>query len=68
MAGDLFVNTNGGTVVEANLATAAQTVIASGGSRGDWVTVDPSNGTLLLTQTDRIMRLTPAFLSSLPIS
>jgi hypothetical protein len=28
VAGNLFVNTNGGTVVEVNLATAAQTVIA----------------------------------------
>ena len=59
VAGNLFVNTNGGTVVEVNLATAAQTVIASGGSRGDFVTVDANNGTLLVTQSDRIMRLTP---------
>ncbi len=59
VAGKLFVNTNGGTVVELNLETAAQTVIASGGSRGDFVAVDPYNGTLLLTQTDRIMRLVP---------
>ncbi len=57
MAGNLFVNTNGGTVVEINLQTNAQTIIASGGSRGDFVTVDPSNGTLLVTQSDRIMRL-----------
>ena len=33
VAGNLFVNANGGRVVEVNLATAAQTVIASGGSR-----------------------------------
>jgi hypothetical protein len=59
VAGNLFVNTNGGTVVEVNLATSVQTVIASGGSRGDFVTVDANNATLLLTQTDRIMRLTP---------
>jgi hypothetical protein len=59
VAGNLFVNTNGGTVVEVNLATAARTIIASGGSRGDFVTVDPNNGTLLLTQSDRIMRLIP---------
>ena len=59
VAGNLFVNTNGGTVVEVNLATAAQTVIASGGSRGDFVTVDPNNGTLLVTQSDRLMRLIP---------
>jgi hypothetical protein len=34
-------------------------VIATGGSRGDFVTVDPNDGTLLLTQTDRILRLVP---------
>ncbi|MBV9851541.1 MAG: PEP-CTERM sorting domain-containing protein [Armatimonadetes bacterium] len=58
LTGNLFVNTNGGTVYEVNLATDAQTLIASGGSRGDFVTVDP-NTSLLLTQTDRIIRLTP---------
>jgi hypothetical protein len=59
VAGNLFVNTNGGTIVEVNLATAAKTLIASGGSRGDLVTVDANNATLLLTQSDRIMRLVP---------
>lgn len=58
IAGDLFVNTNAGTVVEINLTTDVQTLIASGGSRGDFVAVDP-NGSLLLTQTDDIERLTP---------
>lgn len=57
LAGNIFVNTNGGTVVEVNIATLAQTVLASGGSRGDFVTVDP-NGTLLLSQTDDVLRLT----------
>ena len=60
-AGDLFINTNGGTLIEVKLASQAQTVIATGGSRGDFVTVDPSNATLLVTQSDRIMRLTPGF-------
>ena len=58
IAGDLFVNTNDGHVIEIDTTTLAQTIIASGGSRGDFVTVDP-NGTLLLTQTDDILRLTP---------
>jgi hypothetical protein len=57
LAGNLFANTNGGTLVEVNLATTAQTVIASGGSRGDFVTVDP-NDTLLVSQSDRLLRLT----------
>ena len=59
LAGNLFVNTNSGTVYEVNLGTNAQTKIASGGSRGDFVSVDPTNDTLLLTQTSTIVRLTP---------
>jgi len=58
LAGNLFVNTNGGTLVEVNLATTTQTVMASGGSRGDFVTVDPTNDTLLVSQSDRLVRLT----------
>jgi hypothetical protein len=58
LAGNLFVNTNSGTLVDVNLATTTQTLIASGGSRGDFVTVDPNNGTLFVTQSDRLMRLT----------
>jgi hypothetical protein len=58
LAGNIFVNTNAGTVVEVNLTTLARTLIATGGTRGDFVTVDPTNGTLLLTQTNQIFRLT----------
>lgn len=57
-AGYLFVNCNNGTVVEVNITTKAQTLIATGGSRGDFVHVDPKNGSVLLTQSDRVMRLT----------
>ena len=57
LAGNMFVNTNSGTLVELNLTTNVQTLIASGGSRGDFVEVDP-NGSLLLTQTDSVLRLT----------
>lgn len=56
LAGNLFVNTNSGTFYEYNLAKASLTLLASGGSRGDFVAVDP-NGTLLITQTDRIYRM-----------
>jgi len=55
--GFIFANTNFGQLIEINLKTGAQTVIGTGGSRGDFVEVDP-NGTLLLTQSDRILRLT----------
>ena len=58
LAGNIFVNTNSGTVFEVNLNTLAQTLIASGGTRGDFVMVDPSNGSLLLTQSGEIDRLT----------
>lgn|SRR5215469_10999874 len=59
-AGLLFVNTNFGQVFEVNESTLAQTLIASGGTRGDFVTVDPTNDTLLITQTDRLIRLSGA--------
>ena len=61
LAGKLFVNTNSGTVVEVDIATGQQTVIASGGSRGDFVTIDPRDGSALFTQTDRIVRFTFPF-------
>ncbi len=59
LAGNIFVNCNDGTLVQVNIATKAQTLLASSGSRGDLVAIDPSDGSLLLTQTDRILRLTP---------
>jgi DNA-binding beta-propeller fold protein YncE len=59
LAGLVFGNTNDGRFVQVNLTTLAQTVIANGGSRGDYVTLDQSNGTLMMTQSDRILRLAP---------
>jgi hypothetical protein len=58
LAGKLYANTNFGQIVEVDLATATQTLIATGGSRGDLVSVDSNNGSLLLTQTDSVVRLT----------
>jgi len=57
LAGYLVANTNSGNLYLVELATGTPTLLASGGSRGDFVQVDP-NGTLLVTQTDRILRLT----------
>ncbi len=57
LAGNLFVNTNDGRVIEVNLSSLAQTVLASGGTRGDFITTDP-NGSLLVTQSSEIDRLT----------
>ena len=59
LAGKIYGNTNNGELWEVDLATSNQTLIASGGSRGDLVAVDPNNATLLLTQTDRILRVSP---------
>ena len=58
LAGNIYVNTNDGHVVEVDLITMVQTIIVEGGSRGDLVTVDANNGTLLFTQTDSVLRLT----------
>jgi MBG domain (YGX type)/Bacterial Ig-like domain (group 3) len=75
LAGELFVNTNtgtypvvngstttnvsGGMVLEIDLATLSETIISYGSTRGDFVTVDPSNGTLLLDYSTEIIRLFP---------
>jgi hypothetical protein len=56
LAGNIFINNNDGTLYELNLATKGVTTIVTGGSRGDLVSVD-SNGTLLFTQTDSVLRL-----------
>jgi hypothetical protein len=55
--GDIIVNTTIGTVVLVDSVTFAQTIIASGGSYGDYTTPDFTTGTLLLSQSDRVMRL-----------
>jgi streptogramin lyase len=59
LGGEIFVNTNFGDLYEVSLATSAQTLLVTGGTRGDFVTPDP-NGSLLFTQTSDIWRLTPA--------
>lgn len=58
LAGLLFVNTNYGQVFQIDLATQVITLIATGGNRGDFIAVDP-NGSLLITQSYGVWRLTP---------
>ena len=58
--GLIVVNTNNGNLVEINLATSLQTLLATGGSRGDFVAPDP-NGSLLISQSDRVVRLNGGF-------
>lgn len=60
--GDLVINFNGATVNAGfvgllNPATKALSVIASGGTRGDYVAPDTTNGTLLLDYSDVVYRL-----------
>ncbi|MDB5480711.1 MAG: proteinsorting protein [Caulobacteraceae bacterium] len=55
--GDIIVNNNDGTVGLLNPSTSAFDIIASGGTRGDFVSPDRSNGTLFLSQYDQIARL-----------
>lgn len=57
LAGNLVVNDNYGNVSLINTLTNVITVIAAGGSRGDYVGFDVSNGTLFLSQSDSLLRL-----------
>lgn len=56
-AGNIYANMTNGQVWEVNLNTLAQTLIATGGSRGDFATPAGGSGDMLLTQSDRVMRL-----------
>ena len=57
-AGDVVSNGNDGNVWLLNPTTGINTLIATGGSRGDYVGTDSTNGSLFLTQTDLVDRLT----------
>ena len=58
LEGKMVVNTTLGEVWQIDLASHSKTLIATGGSRGDFVAIGP-DGSLFLTQTDRIERLKP---------
>lgn len=58
LAGNLYVNTNNGALYEISIATAQATLIATAGSRGDFVNAHTDNS-LLVTQTYVLSRLTP---------
>lgn len=55
--GDLVVNNNDGTVGLIDTGTGTETLIATGGARGDFVGPDLTNGTLFLASADQIERL-----------
>jgi hypothetical protein len=55
--GDIIVNANDGTVGLLDPSTNSYTIIASGGTRGDFASADPSGGTLFLAEFDATYRL-----------
>jgi sugar lactone lactonase YvrE len=57
-SGKLFVITIGGTLLSVDLTTSAQTVLASGGSRGEFIAADPNDGSILIDQSDSVVRVT----------
>jgi len=57
--GDIVVNGNNGTIVLIDVHNSnALITIANGGSRGDYTSPDPTNGSLFITQSNEIDRLT----------
>jgi WD40 repeat protein len=55
--GDIVVNNNDGTVGLIDAITGVETVIATGGTRGDFVGPDLTNGSLFLASADQVERL-----------
>jgi hypothetical protein len=55
--GDLIANNNDGSVGLINVMTGIESIIANGGTRGDFVSADTNNGTLFLSQEEQIARL-----------
>lgn len=55
--GDIIVNNNDGTVGLLDPTTGVYVIIADLGTRGDWVSADPSNGTLFISQLESVDRL-----------
>ena len=60
VSNNIFVNMNDGTIQRIDVNNGNQvTTVASGGTRGDFITVGP-DGTLYATQTDDVLKLEPA--------
>jgi probable HAF family extracellular repeat protein len=55
--GNIIVTTDLGSVIMIDAATGAQTLIASGGTEGGFMAPDPTNGSLLLSQSREVFRL-----------
>lgn len=64
VANNVFVNDNDGTIVRVDTNNGnAISVVASGGTRGDFATVGP-DGCFYVTQTDQVVKLAPCFFQS----
>jgi WD40 repeat protein len=55
--GFIIVNNNDGTIGLIDPSLGTETIIAGGGTRGDFVSPDTSNGTLFLSQLEEVARL-----------
>lgn len=55
--GNVVINTNNGQVWMYDPDTTARTLLASGGTRGDYVSPDPTTGTLFLDYSEAVFRL-----------
>jgi hypothetical protein len=55
--GDIIVNTTSGNIVLVDHLTFAQTLIASGGGYGDYVSPDRNDGSLLVSSSNNLLRL-----------
>jgi hypothetical protein len=56
-SGDIVVNDNDGTVGLLDPVSGTFTIIANGGTRGDFVSPDLNKGTLFLSQNEQVARL-----------
>lgn len=55
--GDVIVNNNDGTLGLLDVVNDSTLIIANGGSRGDFTSADTNNGTLFISQTEQVLRL-----------
>jgi hypothetical protein len=55
--GDIIVNTTSGNIVLVDHITFIQTLIASGGGYGDYVSPDRNDGSLLVSSSNNLLRL-----------
>jgi hypothetical protein len=57
LSGKIIVNANTGIVWLVDPTNGAQTAIASGGTRGDYASADPNNGSIFLDFSRDVWRL-----------